>query len=142
LSLKVPGKMEKDTEEVFFVEVREPNEVRRYILESLKDIVESLQRFEKFKEIRKEKMHNINKLRGIVKGLNKHISSLKNSLPESKLRVIDIKPTLKEEHKPKAGKRKKQKKEEEEVEERKPTTELERLEAELGAIEDKLGSLR
>ena len=36
----------KEEKDVFYVEVREPNEVRRNILESLKDIVESLKRFE------------------------------------------------------------------------------------------------
>ena len=45
--------MEKENKDIFFVEVHEPYEVKRIILESLKDIVESLQRFEKFKEIRR-----------------------------------------------------------------------------------------
>jgi len=143
LSLKVLGKMEKTEEQTFFVEVREPDDVRRNILESLKDIVESLHRFEKFKEIRKEKMYNINKFRGTIKKINRHVSNLKNALPESKLRNIEVKSVLKEGNKPTVHHRKQRhKKREEEVEEQKPKTELERLEAELGAIEDKLGSLR
>jgi len=49
LSQKVPIRMEKENEDIFFVEVGNPEEVKRNILESLKEIVESLQRFEKFK---------------------------------------------------------------------------------------------
>jgi len=52
--------MEKENGDIFFVEVHEPSDVKRIILESLKDIVESLQRFEKFKDTRKDKIDNIN----------------------------------------------------------------------------------
>lgn len=142
LSLKARGKMEtiekKEEKDIFYVEVREPNEVRRNILESLKDIVESLKRFEKFKEAGKEKIHNINKLREDIKELNKLVANLKNALPESKLRDIKIKPVLAEGKKTKKRKHKKK----EEVEERRPKTELERLESELGSIEEKLQSLQ
>ena len=142
LSLKARGKMEtiekKEEKDIFYVEVREPNEVRRNILESLKDIVESLKRFEKFKEAGKEKIHNINKLRGDIKELNKLVTNLKNALPESKLRDIKIKPVLSEGKKTKKRKHKKK----EEVEEKRPAKELERLESELGSIEEKLQSLQ
>tara|TARA_Y100000310_G_C20674065_1_gene811887 strand:+ start:977 stop:1378 length:402 start_codon:yes stop_codon:yes gene_type:complete len=127
----------KEEKEVFYVEVREPNEVRRNILESLKDIVESLKRFEKFKEVGKEKIQNVNKLRGDIKELNKLVGNLKNALPESKLREIKLKSVLS-----KGKKSKKIKNKKEEVEVMKPKTELERLESELGAIEEKLQGLQ
>jgi phenylalanyl-tRNA synthetase beta subunit len=127
----------KEEKDVFYVEVREPNEVRRNILESLKDIVESLKRFEKFKEVGKEKIHSVNKLRRDIKELNKLVSNLKNALPESKLREIKIKPILS-----KGKKSKKIKNKKEEVEVMKPKTELEKLESELGAIEEKLQGLQ
>lgn len=132
--------MGKESKDVFFAEVREPTEVKRNILESLKDIVESLQRFEKFKSVRKEKIGDINKLRKTLKDINKLASELKNALPESKLRAIKIKHELKEK-KVKTGRRKVHKKKEE-IEEKKPPTELEKLEYELGAIEEKLKGLQ
>ncbi len=130
--------MEKESKDIFFVEVREPDEVRRNILESLKEIVESLQRFEKFKEIRKEKSGNVDKLKKDVKEINKIILNLKSALPESKLRAMEVSKPVAE----KKGKKKKHKKKHKEAEERKPASELEKLESELSAIESKLGSLR
>jgi len=138
LSLKVLIKMEKESKDIFFVEVREPEEVRRNILESLKDIVEALQRFEKFKETRKDKIEHINKLGKILKETNKLIPILKNSFPEAKIRAAKIsrRKTPKKE-KISAGK----KKTSEEMT-KKPVTELQKLESELSEIEGKLGSLR
>ena len=133
--------MESNNKDLFFVEIREPNEIKRNILESMKDMVENLQRFEKFKDIRKEKIRTINKLGGDLKELNKLISNLKNSLPESKLRVIKVNAVLRESHKVKPSKKKEYKKRKI-TEEKKPVTELERLESELSVIEEKLGSLR
>ena len=51
ISLKDKGQ----SNELFFVEVKEPTEVRRNILEVLKEIVEVLKRFENFKHLRQEK---------------------------------------------------------------------------------------
>ena len=133
------AKMERE-EDVLFVEVREPSEVRRNILESLKNIVETLQRFERFKHIRKEKIRSINKLSSDLKGINKMISDLKSAIPETKLREIKIKSILKEEEKPKKKKHGKRHKEAEEKQ--KPLTEVDRLESELGAIEEKLRGLQ
>ena len=67
--------MAKESKDMFFVEVRNPNEVRRNILESMKGIIESLQRFEKFKVMRKDKIDKINGLRKTVKELNKLTSN-------------------------------------------------------------------
>ena len=80
--------MKKESKELFFVEVREPKEVKRNILESLKGIVENLQRFEKFKETRKAKIEAINKLGASIKEINKLLPSLKNLLPEAKIRAV------------------------------------------------------
>ena len=129
--------MVKENENIFFVEIHESDDVKRNILESLKDIVENLQRFEKFKEIRKDKLSNINKLGNIIKEVNKIIPNLKNALPDTKIRAIsksksmDIKKEiLKVKRKP------------EEVASRKPITELQKLESELTDIEGKLRELK
>ena len=134
--------MEKESEDILFVEIRGPSEVRRNILESLKNIVETLQRFEKFKHLRKEKIHSINKLSNDLKRMNKMLSDLKNAVPETKLREIKIKSVLKEEEKEKPKKKKHGKRHKEAEERQKPLTEVDRLESELGAIEEKLRGLQ
>ncbi len=127
--------MEKESKDIFFVEVREPEGVKRNILESLKEIVESLQRFEKFKETRKDKIEHTNKLRKIVKDTNKLVLDLKKSFPETKIRTVRAISETTEKKKTIVGKKK-------EVVERKPMTELQKLESELNEIEGKLESLR
>lgn len=127
----------KEDKELFFVEVRQPTEVRRNILESLKEILESLQGFEKFKESRKERVIKISKLERDIKILGKHVSRLKGILPEASLREAVVQKPKEEEH---AAKKHKHHKKKEEA--KKPLTEVDRLESELGAIEEKLRSLQ
>ena len=123
-------------EEVFFVKIERPNELRKSLLESLKDIVENLQSFEKFTAVREEKLVNIEKLRDDIKGLVKLNSALKSVMPATKL-------TFAAEKKEKVGKQG----EEMPVKETrhlKPRSmsELEKLETELSKIESRLSSLR
>jgi len=121
--------------ELFFVEIKEPGEVRRNILEALKEIVELLQRFEKFRHVRQEKLARIQKLRSLIKDANKMLGSLKAMLPQTGIRV----PAAREQKQhPKKAQKKKEAKEEKPA--KKERTELEKLEAELGAIESKLKS--
>ena len=140
----------KGQEEIFFARVKEPSEIKRSLLESLKDIVENLHRFEKFKSIRQEKVRSIDKLRADIKELIKLNSSLKVAFPETKLRVaIEEKkkqPTHHIHHKKTKKKHIKKKVEVEaremKVERPKPVSELEKLESELNAIESRLSSLK
>ncbi len=133
--------METESKDIFFVEVKEPEEVRKNILESLKEIVESLQRFEKFKETRKDKIYHINKFKNIVKDTNKLVFDLKKSFPETTIRTV--REMSKSTQKKKTnGKKKYAGVIKKEVQERKPMTELQKLESELSEIEGKLESLR
>ena len=120
--------------EIFFVEVKDPQEVRKNILESLKQILETLQRFEKFKQLRHEKLTKIQKLRNLVRDSNKIMVNLKAKLPQTSLKGMvhheNAKPVQKAPQK-KAPVEKPQKRR---------STEIERLEAELSAIESKLKS--
>ena len=126
---------------MFFVEVNQSEEVRRNILESLKDIVENLQRFEKFKSIREEKFKSIVKLRADIKELSRLDSSLKAVLPTTKLRInLERKSVNKKSRR--APMRTKKEVSEIETESPKPETELEKLGAELNAIESRLSSLK
>lgn len=130
-------KKEEDSQ-LFFVQIKEPVEVRRNILETLKEIVEVLQRFEKFKQMRHEKLERINKLRVLLRQANRMLGDLRGKLPQTNLRAAAAResPVHKAHHK----KRKKSKKEDKEPQ-KKELTQVEKLEAELSAIESKLKSL-
>ncbi len=133
----VKGKEQNN--ELFFVQVKEPNDVRRDILEALKEIVEVLQRFEKFKGIRQEKMEKIHTLRGLLKDANKILGNLKIKLPQTNLRATVIK-----EHQAQPKKEPHKKIKTARAEEKAPKkelTEIEKLETELSAIESRLKNL-
>ncbi len=136
--------MKDPNRELFFVQVREPNEVRKHILQTLKDILEVLHRFEKFRQIRHEKSLKVQKLRVLLKDANKMLGSLKLKLPQTDLKALSVKETAKEPRK--AAEKKKartvQEKEKHPVKEPlKDITELEKLEAQLNAVEAKLKEL-
>ena len=131
--------MKAKEDEAFFVIAKDPSEIKRSLLESLKDIVESLQRFEKFKSVREEKLENVDKLRTDIKELIKLNSSLKAAMPETKLRISLDKKKSKDKKK---IVRVEEKHEEIETEVSKPMTELEKLQSELSVIESRLGSLK
>ena len=132
----------KHNNELFFVQIPEPLEVRRNILEILKEILSTLQMFEKFKEIRHRKLENIHNLRMLLRQANRMIGDLKGKLPQTDLKAVVVK-----EAKPHAEKDMKQKpsqtqsSKQEEKPKKKNLTELERLESELSAIEGKLKNL-
>ena len=120
--------------EIFFVEVKEPSEVKRNVLETMKEILELMQQFEKFKQIRHQKLLKIQRLRSLVKDANKIFGILKSKLPQASFKTIKPKPVQKHERKPAAKKEKTPK----EDAQKKHKTELDRLESELSAIESKL----
>jgi hypothetical protein len=146
-------KMSEEESNVFYVGMRDPIEMRRSILESSKEMVQYLQRAEKFKSIRSEKAEQVAKLKDIMAELAKLVNKLKTALPKTHLRTRMhkheeeiMKETLVREIR--------EAKEEMEVTERsnitrepqkramkQPVTELEKLEAELSAIESKLTRL-
>jgi hypothetical protein len=129
--------LEKE-KELFFVDIKDPVDVRRNVLEAQKEVVECLQKYEKIRSIRARKIEEIHKLKSAIKELLKLISNLKAAFPQAKIReAVKIKRKVKK----KVGK-KKGEKEEEKKEARKPISELQKLESELGAIEGKLDSLR
>ena len=145
---------------IFFVELKEPDEIKRSFLECLKSIVENLERFEKFKISRKKKIIKINKLKSIAKEIGMSASNLKKNFPESNLNklgitvkefdkmVSNLKSELPESHIRKIKNKEKTKKKKTQIiaskseSERKPTSEIEKLESELSAIEDKLKGLQ
>ncbi|MBN2567076.1 hypothetical protein JXB02_03270 [Candidatus Woesearchaeota archaeon] len=117
-----------DDKELFYVGVREASEVRRAVLEASKRTIKSLQMHERFKDTRQEKALQTAKLRSILLELDELITRLDEELPKTKLKErvrtakgpAPLRPleTMRRD----AG----------------GTTELERLELSLNAIEDKL----
>ena len=122
--------------ELFFVRVKDPVEVRRNILETLKEIVEVLQRFEKFKQLRHEKIEKINRLRVLLRQANKMLGEMRGKLPQTNLRASVSRESAQNAHH-----RKKKIKPAEKAPQKREMTEVEKLEAELNAIESKLKSL-
>lgn len=133
---------------IFYVGIRDPIEIRRSLLESSKDVVHSLQRFERFKEVRKDKQDSLQELAKVMFQVKKLAAQLKKALPETDLRVElgkeQQKLKMKKEAAKTPAKQEMPKIKKEELKERispKEMNELEKLEAELSAIEGKLSEL-
>ena len=129
-------------EESVFVKIDDPAQFRRSLLESSRDMVHALQRYEHIKELRIKKIEAVSELRNIMKDASSLLNKLRSNMPN-----IDIKsaPTpRKKEARPQLQLTKKEKKETaKEPEKKKDDTrkELVNLEKELGDIEKKLNSL-
>jgi len=127
---------EPKQEELFFVEVKDPGQVKRAILESLKSILELLKKFEDIKTMRQQKSEKIEKLKSHLREANRLFGTLKSSFPQTSLRP-QVKVETQTRERPKE-----QKKSKIIVEApRKELTEVDRLESEINAIEQKLRSL-
>ncbi|HLC50586.1 MAG TPA: hypothetical protein VJI97_04115 [Candidatus Nanoarchaeia archaeon] len=126
--------MKKPQKEEYFVEIKDPNEVRRHVLEALKDILEVMHQFEKLRHIRHQKLEAVQKLRASMRGANRMMGSLKLMLPQT-----SMKPAAVEEHKKKHHSKKKVS--HEARPQKREMSELEKLESELNVIEGKLKDL-
>lgn len=84
-----------EAEDVFYVGVRDPIEIRRNLLESSREAVQFLQRYEKLRSIRQEKLQAMQQLRIDVRELRALVNNLRKALPKTKLRI-----RLHEEHQP------------------------------------------
>ena len=132
--------MKEQNSNIFFVEIKDPDKVRRDILETLKSILEVLHRFEKFKQLRHAKLEKINRLRDLMKRTNKIMGDLKAKLPKTNLKIGSVKEEAAAPKKAFHKKGKKAKPAEESAPKKEPS-DVERLESQLGAIESKLKEL-
>ena len=111
-------------DDIFYVGIKEPIEVRRLLLECSKQILQSLQDYENLSEIREEKIKKMIQLRNIIKEIYSLNSELNRALPKAQLRASqEEKPEL--EKTPIVDRKK----------------ELDSFEEELKKIEEKLNSL-
>lgn len=111
-------------EDIFYVGIKNPLELRKNLLENSKNIIKNLQRHEHFKAIREEKIEQIMKLKSVMNDIKKLNIRLKAELPKTELRAKREKPAP---SKKTTSLRKTPKK-----------SEIERLEKELDFIESKL----
>ncbi|MBI4439629.1 hypothetical protein HY638_01535 [Candidatus Woesearchaeota archaeon] len=129
--------MKKKPENVsYFVSINNPDALKRNLLEASKTMVQGLAQYERFKAVRQEKQEAIRKLRLDLKQTAALISRLKNLLPQ-----VDVKPAPA----PKIARQAKvsgPKEAEPRRAPRKEISELEKLEAELDDIENKLGTMK
>jgi len=114
-------------EETYYVNVREPVETRKKLLETSRQIVLALQKYEGFKLKKLKKQDYIDGLRKNFREINELISRLKKELPQIKpMKKVSV-PEARAKAPVRAGKAKK---------------DLTDLEKELGEIEEKLRRLR
>ena len=86
-------KKQEEKEEVYYVGVKDPIEIRRSLLESSREIVQYLQRSERFKGTRSEKAEELAKLKETMREINSLMRKLKTA-KEVKImadyRIVDI----------------------------------------------------
>ena len=148
--------MKSNKEDYFFVEIKNNSEIKRNILESTRSIVGLLHSYEKYKLIRHEREKASIILNKDIKEMSKLAKNLKLSLPPVKVKIPKVKQPVpikqeikpeKKQHEKKIGKPSMPKPEPKPAQAvsikpiAKEMTELEKLESELKAIEDKLKSL-
>jgi hypothetical protein len=83
------------TEKDFFVGIYNPKDVKRNVLESSRQVLDSLQSNTKLKKIRYEKIKYYEQMNKIMNELDLLISRLQKKLPKSKLRKNYSKKTEK-----------------------------------------------
>jgi len=133
-------KFREDKEKSFYVGISKPDEIRRSLLEGARDLVTYLQRYEKLKELRNEKLEKIQEAKSLVKEINSLILKLRREFPKTNLKV-----QVREEQKPKKIQEVEIPKESIPIPKpdirRKQVTDIEKLESELAEIEEKLGRI-
>ena len=78
-------KKQSEAHDVFYVGIRDPIDVRRSLLESARETIHFMKRYEKLKSIRTEKIQMLLKLDTEVKELRALLSKLKKMFPATKM---------------------------------------------------------
>jgi|SRR3989338_212950 len=120
-------KKEEADNEVIFVHVASNESIRKDILEVLKSLLLFSQSYEKIKLIRHKKIEQDNKMRTIMRDINRLLNEMRQKLPQANIRLPSIKqetPAKSESFAPKRD-----------------VSEFEKLSSELRAVEEKLKRL-
>ena len=73
--------------ELFFVGIRDPIELRKELLTGSKDIIDSLKRYEQYKDLKEEKLHHIMELKRVFDELLVLNKKLRTKLPRTPIKV-------------------------------------------------------
>ena len=122
------AKEKEVSEDIYYVGVSDPVELRRTLLESSKIIISFLKRYEDIKNLRTKKAEAVIQLNNQVEDIRKLVARVRRDLPKTKLRQDSVEE--KKVAKPKTLKAKIGR------------AEIEKLEEELSDIENKLKSLK
>ena len=114
-------------DELFFVGIRDPVELRKELLTSSKNLIDSLRRYETFKDMKEEKLQHILQLKRVFDELLVLNRKLRGHLPRVPIKTPIV---AREEKTPKMPKIKTAAK-----------NKIDVLEQELSKIEERLGSL-
>jgi hypothetical protein len=115
-------------DQLFFVGIRDPIELRKELLTSSKNLIDSLRRYEAYKGIKEEKLRHIMELKRVFDELLVMNKKLRNKMPHIPVKAA---PTLaRETREPPKGKTMKMSK-----------SKIDVLEEELAKIEERLGGL-
>ncbi|MEK6921632.1 MAG: hypothetical protein AABX82_07125 [Nanoarchaeota archaeon] len=71
-------------DELFFINIPNPKEVRKNLLESSQQIVEGMKSYEKYKKIKAEKLKKIDALKAITVQIRENAGKLRACLPTVK----------------------------------------------------------
>ncbi|MFH1133990.1 MAG: hypothetical protein V1735_05870 [Nanoarchaeota archaeon] len=134
--------------DTLFIGIRDPQEVRRDILESTRSLIMMLKRFDEQKKLHEEKLQKLNELKALSREVDRLTVKLRVQLPKTKIAMI-----LEEKkridrmipHMEKKSAKKSRATKAPMLEEPLPVQhkgEITQLEAELADIEEKLGKLQ
>lgn len=79
--------MAKDNQNVFYVNLNEPVEVHRAVLESTKQILGNLKRYESFKKVRTYKLEYLMQLKHVMGEINLLVNRFSREMPNTGLRA-------------------------------------------------------
>ena len=129
----------------YYVGMKDHIELRKSLLESSKQLIKSLQRYQKFKALREEKIQKLSRLRAMIRELRRLNGKLRSQMPsmiEIEKHQEEKKGSKKAAQPVKLVQKKNAKPEKVVVAAPVKLTELDRLEKELSEIESKLGRLK
>lgn len=83
--------MAKDNQSVFYVNLNEPVEVHRAVLESTKQILSNLKKYESFKKVRTYKLESLMQLKHVMGEINLLVNRFNREMPKTGLRAARVK---------------------------------------------------
>ena len=123
-------------DELFFVGIKDHLEVRKELLTSSKNIIDSLKHYENYKSVKEDKMQYVLELKRVFDELLLLNKKLRNKMPKVPVKIPTLEAREREEPEPRAAKEMPRKTPSPET-----RTKLELLEAELAKVEARLGHL-